>query len=123
MPCSSLFLLNEGGTLPAAVKAVEVKRGIESAKGQSIGFGNVKDVVGADDAAGRALFFERFAGRHTPGFDVQQHLQRVAVVNQTTLLMNETLGIIEHLREVYRAKFGDASRVGGFGRRDNASLG
>ena len=47
-----------------------------------------------------------------------RHLERVAVVNQTTLLMNETLAIIEHLRGVYRAKFGDDARVGGGGRRD-----
>ncbi len=49
---------------------------------------------------------------------MERHLERVAVVNQTTLLMNETLGIIEYLREVYRAKFGDDTRVGGGGRRD-----
>jgi 4-hydroxy-3-methylbut-2-enyl diphosphate reductase len=32
--------------------------------------------------------------------------------------MNETIGIIEHLRGVYRAKFGDDDRVGGSSRRD-----
>jgi 4-hydroxy-3-methylbut-2-en-1-yl diphosphate reductase len=32
--------------------------------------------------------------------------------------MNETLGIIEHLRDVYRTKFGDDGRVGGSSRRD-----
>jgi 4-hydroxy-3-methylbut-2-enyl diphosphate reductase len=75
------------------------------------------DVI-ARGAAGRTLFEERFAGRHTPGFDIERHLERVAVVNQTTLLMNETLAITEHLRQVYRGKFGDDSRVGGGGRRD-----
>jgi 4-hydroxy-3-methylbut-2-en-1-yl diphosphate reductase len=45
-------------------------------------------------------------------------LERIAVVNQTTLLMNETLAIIEHLRDVYRKKFGDDQRVGGSSRRD-----
>jgi 4-hydroxy-3-methylbut-2-enyl diphosphate reductase len=39
-------------------------------------------------------------------------------VNQTTLLMNETLAIIEHLRGVYRKNFGDDTRVGGTSRRD-----
>src|SRR6185436_9221039 len=34
------------------------------------------------------------------------------------LLMNETLSIIEHLRGVYRGKYGDDSRVGGSSRRD-----
>ena len=76
------------------------------------------EIIASRDPAARARFYELFAGRHTPGFDVEKHLERVAVVNQTTLLMNETLGIIEHLREVYRAKFGDDGRVGGGGRRD-----
>jgi 4-hydroxy-3-methylbut-2-enyl diphosphate reductase len=76
------------------------------------------ELIASDDPAMRAKFYELFAGRHTPGFDVAVHLERVAIVNQTTLLMTETLGIIEHLRGVYRAKFGDESRVGGSARRD-----
>ena len=76
------------------------------------------EIIASDDATTHARFYELFAGRHTPGFDVARHLERVAVVNQTTLLMNETLGIIEHLRGVYRAKFGDDTRVGGTSRRD-----
>ena len=76
------------------------------------------ELIASDDATTRAKFYDLFAGRHTPGFDVARHLDRVAVVNQTTLLMNETLGIIEHLRAVYRTKFGDDGRVGGRGRRD-----
>jgi 4-hydroxy-3-methylbut-2-enyl diphosphate reductase len=76
------------------------------------------EIIASRDPAARAKFYELFAGRHTPGFDVERHLERVAVVNQTTLLMNETLGIIEYLRQIYRAKFGDDARVGGGGRRD-----
>ncbi len=76
------------------------------------------EIIAGDGAAGQARFEAKFAGRHTPGFDVERDLQRVAVVNQTTLLMNETLEIIEHLRRVFRDKFGDDSRVGGGGRRD-----
>ena len=76
------------------------------------------ELIASDDPAVRARFYEVFAGRHTPDFDVAQHLDRVAIVNQTTLLMNETLDIIEHLRAVYRAKFGDDDRVGGSSRRD-----
>lgn len=75
-------------------------------------------IIASDDPAVRARFHEVFAGKHTHGFDVTKHLERVAVVNQTTLLMNETLEIIEHLRAVYRAKFGDDTRVGGSSRRD-----
>ena len=75
-------------------------------------------IIASDDPAVRARFYELFAGKYTPGFDVARDLDRVAIVNQTTLLMNETLEIIEHLRSVYRAKFGDDLRVGGTSRRD-----
>ncbi|MBS0663524.1 MAG: 4-hydroxy-3-methylbut-2-enyl diphosphate reductase [Verrucomicrobia bacterium] len=76
------------------------------------------ELVGHTDAATQARFDELFAGRHTPGFSVAHHLGRVAVVNQTTLLMNETLGILDHLRAVYRNRFGDETRVGGSAKRD-----
>ncbi len=76
------------------------------------------ELIASDDPAVRAKFYDAFAGRHTPDFDVARDLDRIAVVNQTTLLMNETIGIIEHLRGVYRAKFGDDARVGGSSRRD-----
>ena len=78
------------------------------------------EIIGSDDPATRARFYTLFAGKHTPGFDVDRHFERVAVVNQTTLLMNETLQIIEHLRAIYARKYGagDAGRVGGGGRRD-----
>ncbi|MDB6092520.1 MAG: ispH [Verrucomicrobia bacterium] len=76
------------------------------------------EIIASSDPAERRKFYELFAGRHTPGFDVNLHLDRVAVVNQTTLLMNETLAILEHLRGIYRAKYGDDTHVGGSGRRD-----
>ena len=75
-------------------------------------------IIASDDPAVRASFYELFAGKHTPGFDVARDLDRIAIVNQTTLLMNETLEIIEHLRGVYRTKYGDDTRVGGTSRRD-----
>jgi 4-hydroxy-3-methylbut-2-enyl diphosphate reductase len=81
------------------------------------------EIISSDDPAVRARFYERFAHKHTPGFDVSRHLDRVAVVNQTTLLMNETREIIAYLRDIYIAKFGGdpegaAPRVGGYGRND-----
>ncbi len=76
------------------------------------------EVIAARGPERRARFAEWFAGRHTPDFDVDRHLERIAVVNQTTLLMNETLGIIELLRSVYREQTGDELRVGGSSRRD-----
>jgi 4-hydroxy-3-methylbut-2-enyl diphosphate reductase len=77
------------------------------------------DIIAATDpVAARQRFSATFADRHTPGLDPAAHLARIAVVNQTTLLMNETLEITEHLRGVFRARFGDDTRVGGAGRRD-----
>lgn len=66
----------------------------------------------------RTRFEQHFGGRHTEGFDIDKHLERIAVVNQTTLLSNETLAIIDLLKETYREKFGDDTRVGGSNRRD-----
>jgi 4-hydroxy-3-methylbut-2-en-1-yl diphosphate reductase len=76
---------------------------------------------GEPDAKNR--FHSLFAGKVTEGFSFERDLNRVAVVNQTTLLMNETREIISYLRDVYAEKFGpDApggpARVGGQGRND-----
>lgn len=77
-------------------------------------------IIAATDPAERAEFYRLFAGKHTPDFDVNRHLERVAVVNQTTLLVNETRAIIGHLRDVYLSRHGPAgaARVGGSGRTD-----
>ncbi|HLS27341.1 MAG TPA: 4-hydroxy-3-methylbut-2-enyl diphosphate reductase [Opitutales bacterium] len=63
-------------------------------------------VIRAIDPAEKRKLFETFVGKHTPGFDVERDLDRIAVVNQTTLLRNETLRIIEFLEEVLAEKFG-----------------
>jgi 4-hydroxy-3-methylbut-2-en-1-yl diphosphate reductase len=81
------------------------------------------EIIASNDPAVRARFYTLFAGKHTPGFEVSRHLERVAVVNQTTLLMNETREIIAYLRDAYAAKFGPdlpgaPARVGGSGRND-----
>ena len=79
------------------------------------------EIIASDNPDVRARFYRDFAGKHTPGFDVSRHLDRIAVVNQTTLLMNETLEILTHLRSVFAAKFSEAEsmvRVGGGGKRD-----
>jgi 4-hydroxy-3-methylbut-2-enyl diphosphate reductase len=51
-------------------------------------------------------FEHAFAGLYSEGFDVSRDLDRIAVVNQTTLLRNETLSIIEFFREVLAEKHG-----------------
>jgi 4-hydroxy-3-methylbut-2-en-1-yl diphosphate reductase len=79
------------------------------------------DVIKTDNTESRAQFYRHFEGKHTPGFDVTQHLERVAVVNQTTLLMNETLEIVELLRATFKARYGEAEgskRVGGSAKGD-----
>lgn len=77
-------------------------------------------IIASTDPAERADFYRIFAGKHTPGFDVNRHLERVAIVNQTTLLVNETRAIIAHLRELFTTLHGPggAARVGGSGRTD-----
>lgn len=74
--------------------------------------------AGGGTPEARALFEQAFAGKHSQGFDPASHLERIAVVNQTTLLSSETLAIIDHLKEVYQTVKGDASLVGGNSRRD-----
>ncbi len=75
-------------------------------------------LVSGADAATRAAWLAKYAGRFTPGFDPTRHLERIAVVNQTTLLMNETVEIIDYFRGLYRTRHGDDDRVGGGGKRD-----
>jgi 4-hydroxy-3-methylbut-2-en-1-yl diphosphate reductase len=63
--------------------------------------------IAAPSEATRRGLLERFAGLTTPGFDPDRDLQRIAVVNQTTLLMNETATIIDYFRSVFAARFGE----------------
>ncbi len=65
------------------------------------------EVIDAEPAAKTALFEASFAGLYSDGFDPIRDLDKIAVVNQTTLLRNETLNIIEYLRELIAAKFGE----------------
>ncbi|RPD51248.1 4-hydroxy-3-methylbut-2-enyl diphosphate reductase [Paracnuella aquatica] len=53
-----------------------------------------------------ADFYTEFKGQYPPGFDVQQHLQRIGVVNQTTMLASDTQAIADYLKEVMIQHFG-----------------
>ncbi|MBV8255501.1 MAG: 4-hydroxy-3-methylbut-2-enyl diphosphate reductase [Chitinophaga sp.] len=53
-----------------------------------------------------AEFATAFAGQFSPGFDVEKDLQRVGVVNQTTMLATETQAIADHIKDVMVATFG-----------------
>lgn len=79
------------------------------------------DYVAAPNEEKRRALIARFAAVSTPGFDPARHLERLAVVNQTTLLMNETVAIMDYLRDVFIQRHGPtdgAARIGGAGRRD-----
>jgi 4-hydroxy-3-methylbut-2-enyl diphosphate reductase len=65
------------------------------------------EIIVAEVSDKKALFETYFSGLHSKGFDPIRDLDRIAVVNQTTLLRNETLNIIQYLRDVIADKFGE----------------
>ncbi len=79
------------------------------------------DYIAQPTPEGRAAILQRFAGLHTPDFDPAVHLDRLAIVNQTTLLMNETAAIIDYFKAVFVARYGETdgpAHVGGAGKKD-----
>ncbi|ARA93092.1 4-hydroxy-3-methylbut-2-enyl diphosphate reductase [Rhodothermaceae bacterium RA] len=54
----------------------------------------------------RGFFFVRFGGRYSEGFDPDRDLQRIGVVNQTTMLATETQAIADLLRQAMIARYG-----------------
>lgn len=54
----------------------------------------------------KADFYEEFAWKHSEGFDPSRDLQRVGVVNQTTILATETQAIADYFRDVMIQKYG-----------------
>lgn len=52
-------------------------------------------------------FYKVFAGKYSIGFNVEKDLQRIGVVNQTTMLATETQEIADFLRETMLIKFGE----------------
>jgi 4-hydroxy-3-methylbut-2-enyl diphosphate reductase len=47
-----------------------------------------------------AQFFQDFEGQYSTGFNPEQDLQRIGVVNQTTMLASDTQGIADFLKNV-----------------------
>ena len=66
------------------------------------------EVIQAQGAEKIQLFEDSFKGLHSKGFDPAKDLQKLAVVNQTTLLRNETLTIIEFFRKFMVQCYGEA---------------
>ena len=52
-------------------------------------------------------FYKIFEGKYSKDFDVEKDLQKVGVVNQTTMLASETQAIADHLKNVMNNKFGE----------------
>jgi 4-hydroxy-3-methylbut-2-enyl diphosphate reductase len=44
-------------------------------------------------------FYSQFADRYSQGFDAAQHLQKIGVVNQTTMLASDTQAIADYLKQ------------------------
>lgn len=50
-------------------------------------------------------FYTLFAGQYSKGFDVKKDLERVGVVNQTTMLAHETQAIADYFKQVMIQKY------------------
>ena len=57
------------------------------------------------------LFRDAFCAKASSGFDPNRDLEKIAVVNQTTLLRNETLSIIETLESALQERFPGATHL------------
>jgi 4-hydroxy-3-methylbut-2-enyl diphosphate reductase len=55
----------------------------------------------------KADFFNDFKGKYSEGFDPEKDLERVGVVNQTTMLATETQAIADFLKQVMSSRFGE----------------
>jgi len=61
-----------------------------------------KYITGEKPAAG---FYAEFAKRYSDGFNVEKDLQRIGVVNQTTMLASDTQSIADYLKQVMINKY------------------
>ncbi|MFN8353637.1 MAG: 4-hydroxy-3-methylbut-2-enyl diphosphate reductase [Spirosomataceae bacterium] len=50
-------------------------------------------------------FYEEFKGQYSEGFDITKDLERIGVVNQTTMLASDTQEIADYLRQVMIDKY------------------
>jgi len=51
-----------------------------------------------------------FKGRFTTGFSIKNDLQKIGVINQTTMLAEDTQGIANYLKDVISKKFGTSEQ-------------
>lgn len=50
-------------------------------------------------------FYKEFNGRYSDGFDISKDLERIGVINQTTMLASDTQAIADFLKQVMIQKF------------------
>lgn len=83
-----------------------------SAHGPSLMIRNIQhakllgEIILAEGSEKTRHFEQEFAGLYSDDFDPNRDLERIAVVNQTTLLRNETLEIIDYLKGIMAQKYG-----------------
>lgn len=58
------------------------------------------------DSKSKEEFYQEFAGRYSKDFDPEKDLQRVGVVNQTTMLATETQAIADYFKQAMAGKYG-----------------
>ena len=56
-------------------------------------------------------FYNDFAGKYSEGFDPEIHLQRIGVVNQTTMLASETKEISSYIKDVIEELYGNQDKA------------
>jgi len=61
--------------------------------------------------ASQTEFEQEFANQYSAGFSIEHDLQRIGVVNQTTMLASDTQGIADYLKEVVRTQHPDPDAV------------
>jgi 4-hydroxy-3-methylbut-2-enyl diphosphate reductase len=52
-------------------------------------------------------FYKYFKDKLSPGFNLKEHLNKVGVVNQTTMLATETQAIADYLKNIMIVKYGE----------------
>lgn len=50
-------------------------------------------------------FYEEFKNQYSEGFDINKDLQRIGVVNQTTMLASDTQAIADYLKRIMTGKY------------------
>ena len=56
----------------------------------------------------KGAFLDRFVHAASPGFDPDQHLERVGLANQTTMLMSESLAVGGMFRQALLDRYGES---------------